>query len=88
MSDILYDRNRKIVFSSYGLLKEGVSIWWKNRLFDLTPQSRAEQLLGRIGRKAEDGEEKEPAVAYTIWDYGNISQRIKRTHKNRLNILK
>ena len=84
ISDILYDRSKKIIFSSYGLLKEGVSIWWKDRLFDLTPQSRAEQLLGRIGRKAEDGEEKNPPVAYSVWDYGYISYRIKRIHKNRL----
>lgn len=81
---ILYDKNIKITFSSYGLLKEGVSIWWKDCLFDLTPQSRAEQLLGRIGRKAEDGETKRTPVAYSMWDYGNLSRRIKATHRNRL----
>lgn len=84
VSDILYDRSKKIIFSSYGLLKEGVSIWWKDCLFDLTPQSRAEQLLGRIGRKAEGGEEKKEPIAYSVWDYGYLSDRIKRIHKNRL----
>ena len=84
IQSILQDKSKKIILSTYGLLKEGVSIWWMSRLFDLTPQSRAEQLLGRIGRKAEDGQEKDNPIAYSTVDYGNISSRIKSIHTNRI----
>lgn len=81
---IIKNKKYKIILASYGLLKEGVSIWWMSRLFDLTPQSRAEQLLGRIGRKAEDGGEKDAPVCYSLWDYGNVSNRLQSVHRNRL----
>lgn len=84
IDEILYNKNKKILLATYKLLREGVSIWWMNRLIDLTPESRAEQLLGRIGRKAEDGNIKTSAICYSLYDYGNIQQRIKNVHLSRL----
>lgn len=84
IDDILYNKDKKILLATYKLLREGVSIWWMNRLIDLTPESRAEQLLGRIGRKAEDDTIKTSAICYSLYDYGNIQQRIKNVHLNRL----
>lgn len=84
IKNILNDKKYKIIFSTYNLLREGVSIWWMSRLFDLTPQGRAEQLLGRIGRQAEDGLTKDAPIAYTVIDSGNISDRILSLHRNRL----